>query len=104
MTSYYNKYWGFCISHNKKKLFDKIYKDNDKFDIVIDVKFKKKGDMYYGETFLPGKSKKEILISTYICHPSMVNNELSGPLVAVALINFFKKKKTEEIFKICFCS
>ena len=102
VTSYYNKYWGFCISHNKKKLFDKIYKDNDKFDIVIDVKFKKKGDMYYGETFLPGKSKKEILISTYICHPSMVNNELSGPLVAVALINFFKKKKLKRSLRFIF--
>ena len=30
-------------------------------------------------------------------------NRLSGPLVAVALINFLKKK-TEEIFKIYFCS
>ena len=37
------------------------------------------GCMNYGEFFIKGKTNKEILISTYICHPSMANNELSGP-------------------------
>ena len=48
--------------------------------------------MNYGELFLKGKYKDELLISTYICHPSMANNELSGPIVSMALINYFKKK------------
>ena len=93
VTSYYNKYWGFCSTHNQKKLINKNYRIKDKFEICINTKFNKSGFMHYGELILPGLSKKEILISTYICHPSMANNELSGPLVAIALSKFFIKRK-----------
>ena len=62
------------------------------FKVVIKSNFKKKGKMYYGEIFIPGKLKDEILISTYICHPSMANNELSGPLVSLSLAKYFAKK------------
>ena len=58
--------------------------------------------MHYGELVLDGKTKSEILISTYICHPSMANNELSGPLVSIALINFFKKIKLEKSIRFIF--
>ncbi len=102
ITSYYNKYWGFCVTHKRKKLFDKIYSDQDKFDVLINSKFNKYGNMHYGEIILPGESKKEILVSTYICHPSMANNELSGPLVAVALINYFSKKKLKRTLRFVF--
>ncbi len=102
VTSYYNKYWGFCVSHNKKKFFNKKYKDEDKFDVFVESKFNKKGCMHYGELVLPGQSKKEILISTYICHPSMANNELSGPLVAIALIKSFSKLKLKKTIRFVF--
>ena len=82
ITSYYKKIWGFCISYNEYKILDKRYSSNDNFKIVIDASFNKKGFLNYGELILKGKSKKEILISTYICHPSMANNELSGPIVS----------------------
>ena len=59
----------------------------------INSQFKKKGHLNYGELLIKGKSKQEILISTYICHPSLANNELSGPIVSMSLIEYFRKKK-----------
>ena len=102
ITSYYKKRWGFCISYNQYKDFEKRYLSKDKFKVVINSNFKKHGNLNYGELILKGKSKKEILISTYICHPSMANNELSGPIVSMSLINYFKKKKLNKTLRFIF--
>ena len=115
ITSYYKKRWGFCIADNQKKRIIKDYNSNDYFKVFIDTSFNSSGNLYYGELIIKGKSKKEILISTYICHPSMANNELSGPIVSMGLINYFKDKKNlqktlkfifipETIGSICFIS
>ena len=93
ITSYYEKKWGFCISYNQYKKFNKIYKNVDKFKIVINSNYNNKGYLKYGEIVIGKQNKQEILISTYICHPSMANNELSGPIVSMTLINYFQKKK-----------
>jgi aminopeptidase-like protein len=102
ITSYYKKYWGFCCSYNQKKKIENNYNKHDKFSIVIDSSFKKNGKLTYGELIIPGKSKQEILISTYICHPSMANNELSGPIVSMALIKYFFKKKLQKTLRFIF--
>ena len=102
ITSYYKKIFGFCVSYNQYKNFDKLYFSGDKFKVVINSSFKKNGYLNYGELILKGKSKKEILISTYICHPSMANNELSGPIVSMSLINHFKKKKLSKTLRFIF--
>jgi len=102
ITSYYKKRWGFCISYNYYKILDKQYSLNDKFKVVINSNLNKKGNLNYGELILKGKSKKEILISTYICHPSMANNELSGPIVSMGLINYFQNKKLNKTLRFVF--
>jgi aminopeptidase-like protein len=80
VTSYYKNNWGLCISHNKRK------KLNKKIRYKVKIKTKKKdGYLKYGSFFLKGKSKETIIITSYLCHPSMANNELSGPLAMVAL-------------------
>ena len=102
VTSYYKKNWGFSLSYNQKKKLDKNYSKDYRFKIYIDTNLNKKGFMNYGELVLKGSSSDEILISTYICHPSMANNELSGPIVSMALINYFKKKKLKKTIRFLF--
>ena len=102
VTSYYKNYWGFCVSYNQYKKILKIYGAKSKFKINIDTNFNKKGYLNYGELILKGKTKKEILVSTYLCHPSMANNELSGPIVSMNLINYFLKKKINKTIRFLF--
>ncbi len=79
VTSYYEKNWGFCIEHQKReKLTDGNY------FVKIDSSFKK-GNLTLGELIINGESEKEIFLSTYICHPSMANNEVSEPAVTAHL-------------------
>ena len=91
VTSYYNKNWGFCLSYNQ---FKKL-KRNKIYNVNIDSNIKK-GFLNCAEICLPGKSKKEILFSTYICHPSMANNELSGPILSIFLSSWLKKIKKRK--------
>jgi aminopeptidase-like protein len=98
VTSYYKKNWGFCLTY---KQFKKI-NVNEYYQVKIDSKFSR-GKMYYGEIFLKGKSKKEILLSTYLCHPSMANNELSGPCLTIYLSKILsKQKKNNYSYRILF--
>lgn len=85
VTSYYNTIWGFCIEYNKYK---KLKKGN--YKVVIKSTFNKKGNLVYNDTLLKGKSKKQILLSTYLCHPQMANNELSGPILLTYLYKILK--------------
>jgi aminopeptidase-like protein len=85
VTSYYVDNWGFCMSLNQwENLGD------GPFEILIESK-KEIGELNYAEVVIPGTSTQEILFSTYVCHPSMANNELSGPVVLTKLIQELQK-------------
>lgn len=89
ITSYYFERWGFCLSYNQFKSLNK----SSKYKVYIDSELNYSGKLTYGEYFIKGESEEEIFFSSYICHPQMVNNELSGPSVLTGLANILKDKK-----------
>ena len=98
ITSYYKRRWGFCLTHNfYKKLKKGIYEVN--IDSTLQP-----GSLTYGELIIKGKTDEEILISTYICHPSLANNELSGPVISTYLAKYLlnRKEKPRYTYRIIF--
>ncbi|WP_337202768.1 DUF4910 domain-containing protein [Campylobacter molothri] len=93
VTSYYKKRWGFCITHNERKKLKQ-----GKYRVFIDAKHDENGVLNYADFIIPStkNSKEEILISTYLCHPSMANNELSGPIVAIYLAKWLLNLKERK--------
>ena len=90
VTSYYKEYWGFCITEQERSEL----KDGE-YEICIDSELFD-GSLTYGELLIKGSSKKEVFISTYICHPSMANNELSGPTVTTYLAKWIGNLKNRR--------
>ena len=85
VTSYYNRTWGFCISAEQ---LDQL--EEDTYLAVVDSVLDP-GSLTYADLVIPGETDAEVLISTYVCHPSLANNELSGPMVALGLALWLRK-------------
>jgi len=86
ITSYYEKEWGFCIPYKQYEQLPRLGTYKVKIDSDL-----KPGSLTYGDLLLPGESDDEILFSSYLCHPSMANNELSGPLALAFLYREIEK-------------
>ena len=90
VTSYYIENWGFCLS---QKQFDRLPSEG-LYKVVVNSTLQN-GSMTTGEAVLEGETDKEIFFTSYCCHPSMANNELSG-MLALAFLYKELKKRTDR--------
>jgi len=90
LTSYYKESWGFCLTHQQ---FEQLKEDT--YEVFIDSTLNE-GSLTYGELYLEGKREDEILLSCYICHPSLCNDNLSGLALLTFLAKHLKDAGTQE--------
>lgn len=100
-TSYYSETWGFCLSYSQFSTLNSQLSEDDELEIFIDSSLEN-GSLSLGEIVLNGKSSKEILISCYICHPSMVNDSLSGVVLTAFLTKELMKLDLNYTYRIIF--
>lgn len=95
-TSYYNRTWGFCLSHRQL-----LELQPGEYDVLIDSTLEP-GQLTYAELVLKGTSEEEVLISTYVCHPSLANDNLSGIAVATMLARELSQRQLRHTYRIVF--
>ena len=97
VTSYYRERWGFCVSQRQREAITKP----GEYTVVIDSELKE-GHLTYGELLIPGQRPEEIFLSTYICHPSMANNETSGPALCAYLAKWLLSRRNRLSVRMVF--
>jgi aminopeptidase-like protein len=95
-TSYYERTWGFCLSH--RRLLELAPGD---YDVLIDSTLRP-GHLTYGELVIEGAGEGEVLISTYVCHPSLANDNLSGIAVATMLAKRLLERPLRHTYRFLF--
>ncbi len=95
-TSYYQENWGFCLSYN-----DYIKLQDDEYEVFIDSTLED-GSLTYAELLLKGEQTDEILFSTYVCHPSMCNDNLTGISILTFLAKLLKNKELKNSYRFLF--
>ena len=96
VTSYYKRDWGFCLTENRRQKLQPGY-----YRVVIDTELDA-GYLEWGELIIPGETSEEVLLSTYICHPSMANDGLSGIVVTTALAKWIAEQPRRYTYRILF--
>jgi len=95
-TSYYNENWGFCLSQSHLESLPE-----GEYEVNVGTRLED-GFVTYGEAFIPGESEDEFLLSTYVCHPALCNDNLSGPVLLAALGRRLADRKPRLSYRLLF--
>lgn len=93
-TTYYKKDWGFCLSQRQLQHLDR----RGRYQVVIDSQLKP-GHLLLGDYVQPGPSRQEYLLSTYSCHPSLANDNLSGLVLWAYLLKIVQSTRTRHSYR-----
>jgi aminopeptidase-like protein len=97
-TSYYERTWGFCLPHARRLELD----PDATYEVRIDSTLDDTGSLTYGEATIPGRGEDELVISSYVCHPSLANDNVAGVVVAAALAETLKPRELRHTVRIVF--
>lgn len=94
-TSYYERDWGFCLRHETLKAMD----ENETYEVYIDSDLDSEGELTYADARVNGRSGREYVISTYCCHPSLANDNLSGLVLTTLLLRKLRQRPTYHSYR-----
>jgi aminopeptidase-like protein len=93
-TSYWHEQWGICMSRRQLESLKP-----GRYRVVIDSTLAP-GSLTSGEVRIPGASKDEFLLSTYICHPALANDNLSGIVLLWALARALARQELRYTYRL----
>lgn len=93
-TLYYKRDWAFCVTEEQRALIPA----DQNLKIVIDSDFRP-GSMTYGDKVLPGTSGQEFVFSSYCCHPSLGNDNLSGIVLLTMLLQELSSRDLKHTYR-----
>jgi len=95
-TSYYDNKWGFCLSYNQyRQLNDENYTVEIESEFINSM-------MSIGESCIKGRSEREVILTSYICHPLQANDGLSGVQLLIDLYNKLKDRDNYYTYRFFF--
>ncbi len=96
MHSYFSENWGFCLTKNQyKNLTDKEYKVDIRTEFIDDF-------LNIAELEIKGETDRQVIITTYTCHPNMASDNVSGILLLLRLFGLLRGRKTKFTYKFFF--
>jgi aminopeptidase-like protein len=96
-TAYWADTWGFCVAERRRQEI----RPEERYEVVIDATLED-GHLSYGEAVLPGESEEEVLLSTYVCHPSLANDNVSGIAVLAVLGRRLADRRLRRTHRLLF--
>lgn len=95
-TSYYHENWGFCLSQRQLEQMTE-----SEYEVVIDSSLSD-GSVTFAEAYVAGEQSDEVFFSTYVCHPSLCNDNLSGTVLTAALAKYLRPMRLRYSYRFLF--